>query len=90
MDVNGKTVVVTGGASGIGAALSRRLAGAGAQLVIADLALEAAQALVDQIGGLAMPCDVTREADIQRVVADTEAKLGPGDTRHRPQTKIGS
>jgi NAD(P)-dependent dehydrogenase (short-subunit alcohol dehydrogenase family) len=79
MDVNGKTVILTGGASGIGAALARQLAAAGGRVVIADRDLEGAIVLAEQIGAVAMPCDVTREADIQRVVAETEALHGPVD-----------
>ncbi len=79
MDLAGKTVVITGGASGIGAALVRAMAKAGADVVIADLNLEAAQALADDIGGLGLACDVTNEADIQDVVSQAEARFGRVD-----------
>ena len=46
MDVNGKVAVVTGGASGIGQAVARRIAGAGGKVVIFDLNEEAGNAMV--------------------------------------------
>ena len=79
MHLNGKTAIVTGGASGIGAALARRFAAEGARVAVADLDGDAARALAEEIGGLGVPCDVTREADIQTLVATTEAAFGPID-----------
>ncbi len=79
MDVSGKTVVVTGGASGIGEALVRAMAKAGARVVIADLNEGAAQTLAAEVGGLGVECDVTNEADIQSVVAKAEERFGPVD-----------
>ncbi len=79
MDMNGKVVVVTGGAEGIGAALCRRAAQEGARVMVADIDAAGAQALAADIGGLARACDVAREEDILRVVRHTEEKLGPID-----------
>lgn len=79
MDVSGKTAIVTGGASGIGAALVRALHAAGAQVVIADLNETAAQALASELGAFGMACDVTRESDIQALVAETEKRFGQVD-----------
>jgi len=63
--LDGKVALVTGGASGIGAATSRELARAGAQVWIADLNLEAAQALAAQLSGArAIQMDVTQAASI--------------------------
>lgn len=65
----GRVAVVTGGASGIGAATVRRLAADGATVVIADLQAEAAQALAAELGGCrAIGADVTREDDIAAAV----------------------
>ena len=50
MDINGKVAVVTGGASGIGQAVTRRIAAAGGKLVIFDLNEDAGQAMVAEIG----------------------------------------
>ncbi|WP_066266436.1 SDR family NAD(P)-dependent oxidoreductase [Hydrogenophaga palleronii] len=66
---------VTGGAKGIGAAIARRLASDGAQVTIADLDMDAAQALAQEIGARAVKLDV---ADLPQV-AITIADLGPFD-----------
>ena len=79
MNVNDKTVVVTGGASGIGKALSMRFAEDGARVVVADRAEKKARQIADQIKGLAVVCNVAIEADIQNLVAQTEAHFGPID-----------
>jgi NAD(P)-dependent dehydrogenase (short-subunit alcohol dehydrogenase family) len=80
MKLAGKIVVVTGGAQGIGAALCERFAQEGAKAVIvADLNRAGAEAVAAKIGGAAMPCDVSREADIIRLIDDTEARFGPID-----------
>jgi NAD(P)-dependent dehydrogenase (short-subunit alcohol dehydrogenase family) len=74
-----KVAVVTGGANGIGAALSRRLARGGAAVVVADLDEDRAGAVAKDLGGLAVRCDVGSEKDIRRLVSRTEAELGPID-----------
>jgi len=79
MNVNKKTVVVTGGASGIGRAIAVRFAREGARVAVADLDGEAAQSVAKGIGGLGLNCDVTREADIGRLVTRTEDHFGPID-----------
>jgi 2-keto-3-deoxy-L-fuconate dehydrogenase len=69
--LDGKVALVTGGASGIGAATCRELARAGASVVIADLNLPAAQALAAELPGAhALPMDVTRAASIEAARAD--------------------
>lgn len=80
MEIRGKVVIVTGGASGIGAGLARRMAAEGARgVVVADVNLERAQAVARECGGLAMPCDVSKEADIQALVAVTRERFGQVD-----------
>ena len=80
MDVRNKVAVITGGASGIGRALARRFHSEGAKAVaVADLQEEALGAVAEEIGGLAVVADVAKEADIQNLVARTEAELGPVD-----------
>jgi NAD(P)-dependent dehydrogenase (short-subunit alcohol dehydrogenase family) len=75
-----KVCVVTGAASGIGEAVARAYAAAGARgVVVADLAAEKLARVAADIGGLAVPTDVSREADIQALIAAAEAKFGPVD-----------
>ncbi|GGR49814.1 3-hydroxybutyrate dehydrogenase [Nocardioides luteus] len=57
--LQGRGALVTGGASGIGAAVARELAARGARVVVADLAGDAARALADEIGGEAWEVDLT-------------------------------
>src|SRR6185369_1116379 len=80
MDIRGKVAIVTGGASGIGAALARRFAADGARgIVVADVNLERAQGVARDIGAVALRCDVSREADIQALVAATRQRFGQVD-----------
>jgi NAD(P)-dependent dehydrogenase (short-subunit alcohol dehydrogenase family) len=77
MDLKGKVAVVTGAASGIGRATALRFAAEGAAgLVLADLNMAGLKPLAEQVKGLAVACDVSREADIQRVVREAEEKYG--------------
>ena len=64
----GKTALVTGGANGIGAATSARLASEGATVVVADFDEEAARATAQEIGGHAIRCDVTKADDVEAAV----------------------
>jgi NAD(P)-dependent dehydrogenase (short-subunit alcohol dehydrogenase family) len=82
MKLTDKHVIVTGAASGIGAALVRRFKAEGARgVVCADLPASGAalDAIAREIGGLAVACDVSREEDIQSLVASAKAKFGPVD-----------
>jgi NAD(P)-dependent dehydrogenase (short-subunit alcohol dehydrogenase family) len=80
MTVGGKVVVVTGAAHGIGAALARRFAAEGAQMVIvADIDGEGAQTLAAEILGFAVSVDVTQEADVQQLVEETIQRFGAID-----------
>lgn len=62
MDIAGIAAVVTGGGSGLGAATARALAGKGARVAVLDVSLDGAKAVAQEIGGLALACDVTQEA----------------------------
>jgi NAD(P)-dependent dehydrogenase (short-subunit alcohol dehydrogenase family) len=64
MDINGASAIVTGGASGIGAASARRLAALGAKVVIADLQEDKGNELAGEIGGAFAKVDVTNTDDI--------------------------
>jgi NAD(P)-dependent dehydrogenase (short-subunit alcohol dehydrogenase family) len=69
VEASGATVVVTGGGSGIGAALCRAFAGAGARgVVVADVNEQGARAVAAEVGGTAVVTDVTREADVVALV----------------------
>jgi NAD(P)-dependent dehydrogenase (short-subunit alcohol dehydrogenase family) len=76
MDLTGAVALVTGGASGLGAATVRRLAAAGARLVIADLQDDKGEALAAEVGGGYSHADVTKEADV-RAAADIAMEAGP-------------
>ena len=75
----GKVAIVTGGGQGIGEAICRRLAAAGAKVAIFDMAPEGANRVAAELKGYAGIGDVTNEADVVRVVAETEKALGPVD-----------
>jgi len=75
MHIQDNVFIVTGGASGLGAATARMLAENGATVVIADVQTEAGQALAAELKGQFFRCDVTQEADGQAVV-DAAVKLG--------------
>ena len=64
MDISGASAIVTGGASGIGAAAARRLAALGAKVVIADLQEDKGNELAGEIGGAFAKVDVTNTDDI--------------------------
>jgi 3-oxoacyl-[acyl-carrier protein] reductase len=66
---SGKTVLITGAARGIGAATAARMASEGADVVIADFDLEAAEETAASIGGRAVKCDVTSREDVEAAVA---------------------
>lgn len=68
MDINGASAIVTGGASGIGAATARQLAAKGARVVVADLQAEKGEALAKEIGGAFVSVDVTDTAQIEAAV----------------------
>jgi NAD(P)-dependent dehydrogenase (short-subunit alcohol dehydrogenase family) len=79
MEIRDKVVVVTGGASGIGAGLAQRFAQEGAQgVVVADVNLERAQGVAKGIGAqaIAVRCDVSREAEIQSLVRTARQRFG--------------
>jgi NAD(P)-dependent dehydrogenase (short-subunit alcohol dehydrogenase family) len=76
VDINGASAIVTGGASGIGAATARQLAAKGARVVVADLQADRGQELAHEIGGVFVNVDVTNTAQIEDAV-NTAVDLGP-------------
>jgi len=77
VDAAGRVIVVTGGAKGIGQALARGFAGAGAEAVIvADVDVDGASATALEVGGTAVRCDVSRESDVKELIDQVEAQHG--------------
>jgi len=80
MQLSGANVVVTGGANGIGRALCRAFAQAGARRIdVVDLDLERAQEVADAIGGRAHRIDVASPAAVDGLVREVERDGGPID-----------
>src|SRR5947208_16094476 len=77
--LEGKVAVVTGGGQGIGEAICRQLAAAGARVAVFDQEAATADRVASDIHGLAVVGDVTNETDVARAVKDVESRLGPLD-----------
>lgn len=83
-EISGKAAVVTGGGSGIGMGLAKELARQGASIAVADILLENARRVADEInssGGkaVAVHCDVSDRKSVQQMKAEANAALGPID-----------
>jgi len=76
MDISGASAIVTGGASGIGAASARLLAKRGAKVVVADLQADKGEALAKEVGGAFCKVDVTNTDDIINAV-EMAKSMGP-------------
>lgn len=80
MEVSGRVVVVTGGGSGIGAALCRAFASAGAAgVVVADINSAGAETVAREVGGVAVTTDVTEESAVRDLVALAVGRHGRVD-----------
>ncbi len=94
--LNGRKALVTGGASGIGAACVRALAEAGAKVVVADVDQAGATALADEVGGTVWPVDLLDVGSLESLSLDSDIlvnnagiqrinplhKFDPADFRH--------
>ena len=76
MKLEETVAIVTGGASGLGAATARRIAAGGGKVVIADLNETLGAALAEEIGGKFCRCNVTEEADAEAAVAMARDSFG--------------
>lgn len=76
MDIAGAAAVITGGASGLGAATARRLAKSDVRVVLADLQDDLGDAVADQVGGAYVHADVTDPDQVQAAV-DAACEMGP-------------
>ena len=80
MKAQDKVVVITGGATGIGAALARRFHAEGAKAVtVAGFQEDLLQGVATEVNGLAVPCDVSNEQEIQQLIDTVEQTYGPID-----------
>jgi len=79
MRLEGRVALVTGGASGIGAATCRRLAAEGARVAVSDVNLEPAREVAAEIGGFPCELDVRSTDSVRGALAEAEAENGPID-----------
>ncbi|NUZ04826.1 SDR family NAD(P)-dependent oxidoreductase [Piscinibacter koreensis] len=77
MNINGQAAIVTGGASGLGAATARELARQGAKVAILDRNAEGAAAVAAEIGGIGVGCDITSSDSIAAALDAARAAHGP-------------
>ncbi|KVD13271.1 3-hydroxy-2-methylbutyryl-CoA dehydrogenase [Burkholderia ubonensis] len=75
MEIRGNVFLITGGASGLGAGTARMLVQEGGKVVLADLNQDAGEALAQELGGVFVRCDVSREEDAQAAV-DAATRAG--------------
>jgi 3-hydroxybutyrate dehydrogenase len=82
LDLGGRRAIVTGGAGGIGAAVSRRLAAAGATVVVADIDSGRAAAVAAECGGEAWPVDLSDGAVLAEVTLDVDILVNNAGVQH--------
>jgi len=80
MEIRDRSIVITGGGAGIGAAMARRFAAEGARgVTVSDIDGQAAHQVADEVDGLAVQADVANEAAIRALVTAAEEAFGPID-----------
>jgi NAD(P)-dependent dehydrogenase (short-subunit alcohol dehydrogenase family) len=77
MQLKDQAALVTGGASGLGAATARRLAGEGAKVAVCDINAKLAETVAAEIGGVAVTCDVADAASAEAAIAAAAKANGP-------------
>ncbi|MEP7143102.1 MAG: SDR family NAD(P)-dependent oxidoreductase, partial [Ferruginibacter sp.] len=76
MNLKNISAIVTGGASGLGAATAKALANAGAKVVLFDLNIAVAEKTAKEISGIAVECNVADEASAKKAIAIAKEKFG--------------
>lgn len=76
MKLEGKVVVITGAASGIGAACAQAFSNAGSQVAVVDIDLDGAEQVAQSVGGIAIHCDLGDPSAIKEMVEQVETRLG--------------
>ena len=79
MNLDNKVTIITGAASGIGAACARAFASKGARVVATDINRDGVEAVAAETGGLGVACDIADEGAVGDLVKEAESKLGPVD-----------
>ncbi|MFL6053919.1 MAG: 3-hydroxybutyrate dehydrogenase [Actinoallomurus sp.] len=82
LDLSGRRALVTGAAGGIGLACARRLADAGAEVVIVDLREEEAEAAAEEIGGRAVAADLSDAAAVEAIDCDVDILVNNAGLQH--------
>ncbi len=77
MNIQGQAALVTGGGSGLGEATARELARLGAKVAVLDVNLDNARRVAEEIGGIALLCDVTNADSVQAAIDTAAAAHGP-------------
>jgi len=76
MDIKNTAVIITGGASGMGAATARTLSKLGAKVALFDLNTREAQKVATEINGIAISCDVTNSESVETAIKEAASKHG--------------
>jgi len=76
MNIRNQTAIVTGGASGLGAAVSKTLARAGAIVIILDTNIELSEITAKQINAAAIKCDVSNETSVEQALSILKQRHG--------------